>query len=200
MNAWQPLLDWWFGATEASAGEVAARRQGLWFGYRAEQDEEARRLFGEPCTAALAGGLQDWAEQPRGWLALILLLDQLPRMIHRGTPQAFAGDVRGRELVRQGLARGFAAELTPIQRVFIYLVLEHAEDLALQDEAVNLFAALRDQAPTSEQQLFANYLDFAERHRQVIQRFARFPHRNALLGRASTAAEQAFLEEPGSRF
>ncbi|WP_394561332.1 DUF924 family protein [Aquipseudomonas alcaligenes] len=200
MNAWQPLLDWWFGATEASAGEVAARRQGLWFGYRAEQDEEARRLFGEPCAAALAGGLQDWAEQSQGWLALILLLDQLPRMIHRGTPQAFAGDARGRELVRQGLARGFAAELAPIQRVFAYLVLEHAEDLALQDEAVSLFAALRDQAPASEQQLFANYLDFAERHRQVIQRFARFPHRNPLLGRASTAAEQAFLKEPGSRF
>lgn len=200
MNAWQPLLDWWFGAAEASAGEVAARRQGLWFGYRAEQDEEARRLFGEPCAAALAGGLQDWAEQPQGWLALILLLDQLPRMIHRGTPQAFAGDARARELVRQGLVRGFAAELAPIQRVFVYLVLEHAEDLALQDEAVSLFAALRDQAPASEQQLFTNYLDFAERHRQVIQRFARFPHRNALLGRASTVAEQAFLEEPGSRF
>ncbi|MDD0845288.1 DUF924 family protein [Pseudomonas sp. Gutcm_11s] len=200
MNAWQPLLDWWFGATEASAGEVAARRQGLWFGYRAEQDDEARRLFGEPCAAALSGGLQDWAEQPQGWLALILLLDQLPRMIHRGTPQAFAGDARARALVRQGLERGLAEQLPAIQRVFVYLVLEHAEDLALQDEALRLFTALLDQASANECQLFANYLDFAGRHRQVIQRFGRFPHRNAILGRGSTASELAFLEEPGSRF
>ncbi len=199
MGAWQPLLDWWFGSAE-TAVEAAAQRNALWFGYRAEQDDEARRLFDELCATALAGGLQEWAEQPQGWLALILLLDQLPRMLHRGTPQAFAGDARARLLVRQGLELGFDAALPVIQRVFVYLVLEHAEDLALQDEAVERFTALRDQAARREWSLFAGYLDFAERHYQVIRRFGRFPHRNEALGRLSTAEELAFLREPGSRF
>jgi uncharacterized protein (DUF924 family) len=197
--AWQPLLDWWFGSAE-TAGEVAAQRNGLWFGYRPEQDDEARRLFGAQCAEALAGGLQEWTEHPQGRLALILLLDQLPRMIHRGTPQAFAGDLRARALLCEGLQRGFDAELPLIRRVFAYLVLEHAEDLALQDEAVSRFAELRDLAAAGERQLFANYLDYAERHRQVIRRFGRFPHRNAILGRVSSVEERAFLEEPGSRF
>lgn len=199
MSAWQPLLDWWFGSA-ATAAEVAAQRNSLWFGCRGEQDDEARRLFGEPCARALAGGLQEWAEQPQGWLALVLLLDQLLRMLHRGTPQAFAGDARARLLVRQGLELGFDAALPVIQRVFVYLVLEHAEDLALQDEAVERFTALRDQSSSHERSLFAGYLDYAERHHQVIRRFGRFPHRNETLGRPSTAEELAFLREPGSRF
>ena len=199
MSAWQPLLDWWFGPAE-SAGEVAAQRNGLWFGYRAEQDDQARHLFGVQCAEALAGGLQDWAEQPDGWLALILLLDQLPRMIHRGTPQAFAGDARARLVLRAGLQRGFDSELVPIRQIFPYLVLEHAEDLALQGEAIARFTRLRDQAADDERELFAGFLDFAERHHEVIRRFGRFPHRNMILGRACTAEELAFLEQPGSRF
>ncbi|MDX5374115.1 MAG: DUF924 domain-containing protein [Pseudomonadaceae bacterium] len=199
MQPWQPLLDWWFGAGE-SAAAVAASRSQLWFGYRAEQDEQARALFGEPCAAALGGGLQDWAECPEGWLALILLLDQLPRMLHRGTPQAFAGDARARQVVRRGLAQGWDERLPAIRRVFVYLVLEHAEDLALQDEAVQRFGALRDAAAAAERELFEGYLDYAERHRAVIRRFGRFPHRNAILGRGDTAPETAFLQEPGSRF
>src|SRR5688572_14293629 len=139
MPAWQPLLDWWFGSAE-TASEVAAQRNGLWFGYRATQDDEARERFGALCEQALGGGLQDWAQQPDGRLALILLLDQLPRMIHRGTPRAFAGDRRAQVLLREGLAAGFDSELPPIHRVFAYLVLEHAEDLILQDEAVARFA------------------------------------------------------------
>jgi uncharacterized protein (DUF924 family) len=199
MPAWQPLLDWWFGAGQTAAA-VAGQRSQLWFGYRAEQDETARQRFGDLCAEALAGGLQDWARQANGWLALLLLLDQLPRMIHRGTPQAFAGDARARELVRAGLERNLDAELPAIRRVFVYLVLEHAEDLALQDEAVVRFGELCEQVVVAEHQLFEGYLDFAERHRAVIRRFGRFPHRNAMLGRTSTPDEATFLTEPGSRF
>lgn len=199
MPAWQPLLDWWFGDAEA-ASAVAAQRGKLWFGYQASQDAEACERFGELSAQALAGGLQDWAEQAEGWLALILLLDQLPRMIHRATPQAFAGDTRAQQLVRRGLAQGLARQLPAIRQVFVYLVLEHAEDLATQDLAVERFDALREQAPAAERQLFANYLDYAVRHRQVIARFGRFPHRNTILARASTPDELAFLAEPGSRF
>lgn len=196
---WQPLLDWWFGPA-GSAAEVAAARSGLWFGKQDSQDREARERFGDWVEQALAGGLGDWVEQPQGWLALILLLDQLPRMIHRDGPQAFAGDARARQEVLEGLAVGREAALAPIQRVFVYLVLEHAEDLRLQDEALHRFVCLLDAAPASERGLFAGYLDYAERHQRIIARFGRFPHRNAILGRPSSAEESAFLREPGSRF
>ncbi|AWT11802.1 DUF924 domain-containing protein [Stutzerimonas frequens] len=196
---WQELLHWWFGQG-TSASEIAAEKQRLWFGYRPEQDAEARERFGALVEQALNGELQDWAELPEGWLALVLLLDQLPRMIHRDTPRAFAGDERAQQLVRDGLAHGGDMLLSPIQRVFIYLVLEHAENLAVQDLAVAHFTALRDIAAEHEQVLFAGFLDYAERHRDVISRFGRFPHRNAILGRDSSDAERSFLQQPGSSF
>jgi len=196
---WQDLLHWWFGQG-TSATEIAAEKQRLWFGYRPQQDAEARERFGALVEQALNGDLQDWAELPEGWLALVLLLDQLPRMIHRDTPRAFAGDERAQQLVRDGLAHGGDMLLSPIQRVFIYLVLEHAESLAVQDLAVAHFTALRDIAAEHEQALFRDFLDYAERHREVISRFGRFPHRNAILGRDSSDAEQSFLQQPGSSF
>ncbi|AVX11578.1 DUF924 domain-containing protein [Stutzerimonas stutzeri] len=196
---WQDLLHWWFGQG-TSASEIAAEKQRLWFGYRPEQDAEARERFGALVEQALNGELEDWAELPEGWLALVLLLDQLPRMIHRDTPRAFAGDERAQQLVRDGLAHGGDMLLSPIQRVFIYLVLEHAENLAVQDLAVAHFTALRDIAAEHEQALFRDFLDYAERHREVISRFGRFPHRNAILGRDSSDAEQSFLQQPGSSF
>lgn len=196
---WQDLLHWWFGQG-TSATEIAAEKQRLWFGYRPQQDAEARERFGALVEQALNGDLQDWAELPEGWLALVLLLDQLPRMIHRDTPRAFAGDERAQQLVRDGLAHGGDMLLSPIQRVFIYLVLEHAENLAVQDLAVAHFTALRDIAAEHEQALFRDFLDYAERHREVISRFGRFPHRNANLGRDSSDAEQSFLQQPGSSF
>lgn len=200
MQPWQPLLDWWFGADHGTASEVAAARQQLWFGKRESQDQEANERFGALVEQALAGGLQSWRDTPQGWLALLILLDQLPRMIFRDTPRAFAGDVRARPLLRDGLAGGLDRALAPIQRVFAYLIFEHAEELALQNRAVELFRRLLGEANADERALFASYLDFAERHQQVIARFGRFPHRNAILGRASTDEEQAFLREPGSRF
>jgi uncharacterized protein (DUF924 family) len=196
---WQDLLHWWFGQG-TSATEIAAEKQRLWFGYRPQQDAEARERFGALVEQVLNGDLQDWAELPEGWLALVLLLDQLPRMIHRDTPRAFAGDERAQQLVRDGLAHGGDMLLSPIQRVFIYLVLEHAENLAVQDLAVAHFTALRDIAAEHEQALFRDFLDYAERHRDVISRFGRFPHRNAILGRDSSDAEQSFLQQPGSSF
>jgi len=196
---WQPLLDWWFGPS-SQAAEVVAQKHGLWFAKRTTQDAEARERFGVFVAEALAGGLDDWCAEPEGWLALLLLLDQLPRMIHRDTPRAFAGDARARELALAGLAAGREAQLPAIRQVFVYLVLEHAEDLALQDEAVRRFRQLHEQTAPAELAAFAGFLDYAERHRVVIARFGRFPHRNAILGRPSTAAEQAFLAEPGARF
>ena len=196
---WQPLLDWWFGQSE-SPDEIAADKGKLWFGKKDSQDLEARERFGVFVDQALAGELTEWTQRPEGWLALVLLLDQLPRMIFRDTPKAFSGDLRAQKLVAQGIAADFDRQLKPIQRVFIYLVFEHCENLAVQNEAVSRFIDLVAEQPESERAVFADNLDYAERHRKVIARFGRFPHRNAVLGRESTAEELAFLKEPGSRF
>lgn len=200
MQPWQPLLDWWFGTAPGSAGEVAAARQGLWFGKRDSQDEEARERFAAWVEQALAGELQGWQATAPGWLARLILLDQLPRMIFRDTPRAFAGDPLAQALLQRGLEQGLDRQLASIERVFAYIVFEHAEDLVLQERAVELFGELHQQAGADERSLFAGFLDFAERHRRVIARFGRFPHRNLILGRVSSDEEQAFLREPGSRF
>ena len=196
---WQPLLEWWFGTSE-SAKEVAAQKGRLWFGKRDSQDLEARERFGDWVEQALAGGLTEWAQRPEGWLALVLLLDQLPRMIFRDSPKSFSGDLRAQALVAQGIAADFDRQLQPIQRVFIYLVLEHCEHLAVQNECISRYIELVAQQPEDDRALFADYLDYAEKHQKVIAQFGRFPHRNAVLGRESTAEELAFLSKPGSRF
>ena len=195
----QALLDWWFG-TALDANEVAAQRNALWFGKSACQDVDSENRFGGLVRQALDGGLQEWAREPQSWLALILLLDQLPRMIFRDTPRAYAGDARAQQLVRQGLEAGFDRQLPRIERVFVYIVLEHAEDLASQNQAVRLYEALQGESGESEKVLFAGYLAYARKHQVVVECFGRFPHRNAILGRPSTAEEAQFLTEPGSRF
>ncbi|MDQ0124451.1 uncharacterized protein (DUF924 family) [Pseudomonas lini] len=196
---WQPLLDWWFGSS-GSAREVAAQKGKLWFGKRDSQDLDARKRFGDWTGQALAGGLTEWMQHPEGWLALVLLLDQIPRMIFRDSPKSFAGDLRAQALVAQGIAADFDWQLRPIERVFIYLVFEHCENLAVQNEAVSRYIDLVAQQPESDRTLFNDFLNYAEKHQQVIARFGRFPHRNAVLGRESTAEELAFLSKPGSRF
>ncbi len=196
---WQPLLDWWFGTAETSRA-IAADKGKLWFGKRDSQDLEARKRFGDWVEQALVGGLTEWAQRPEGWLALVLLLDQLPRMIFRESPKAFSGDLRAQKLVAQGIAADFDRQLQPIQRVFIYLVFEHSENLAVQNECISRYIDLVAQQPASDRELFSDYLDYAERHQKVIAQFGRFPHRNAVLGRESTAEELEFLSKPGSRF
>lgn len=193
----QPLLDWWFGSAE-TPDEIAAEKNKLWFGKH--HDRQARERFGDQVDQALAGGLTDWAQHPEGWLALVILLDQFPRMIFRDTPKAFSGDLRAQALVAQGLAAGFDRQLKPIQRVFIYLVLEHCENLAVQNEAVSRFIDLVREQPEADRAVFESNLDYAERHQKIIARFGRFPHRNGVLGRESTAEEVEFLKGPGSRF
>ena len=142
-----------------------------------------------------------WAEVPVGRLALILLLDQLPRNIHRDTPAAFAQDAKARDLCLRGLSLGADKALSPLARVFFYLPLEHAESREQQARSVALFEALADeQADGPARETFEGFADFARRHQVIIQRFGRFPHRNAILGRTSTPEEAEFLQQPGSGF
>jgi uncharacterized protein (DUF924 family) len=186
------VLEFWFGAP--GSDEHGLMRK-CWFEKDPAFDEEIRRRFLTLLDEAAAGRLDGWADRPESLLALIVLLDQFPRNLFRNTPRAFATDARALALAQQAVAQGFDAQLMPVARAFIYLPFEHCEELDTQDRAVTLFAAL---AKHSEK--FASYLDYAERHRDVIRRFGRFPHRNAILGRTSTPEEIEFLARPGSGF
>ncbi|AMA47451.1 DUF924 family protein [Pseudomonas monteilii] len=194
---WQPLLEWWFG-WGTSAQAVADEKSTLWFGKH--HDVEAYERFGEWVEQALDGGLDEWQQSPQGWLGLILLLDQLPRMIYRDTPRAFEGDRRAQVVAMQGLQQNWDYQLLPIQRAFVLLVLEHSEVLDWQQLSVERHQALLGEQPESQRRLFEGFLDYAEQHQRIIERFGRFPHRNLVLGRPSTSEEMDFLLEPGSRF
>ncbi|HHQ4938926.1 TPA: DUF924 family protein [Aeromonas veronii] len=200
MQPWQPLLALWFG-DEADDVLRATRQAPLWWGKSSETDALLASRFGEQAEAAAKGSLAHWADAPSGRLALILLLDQLPRNIHRGTPAAFAQDPLARDLCLKGLSIGADKSLSPLERVFFYLPLEHAESREQQARSVALFEALAaEQAGTPAQAAFAGFADFARRHQVIIERFGRFPHRNDILGRTSTQEEAAFLLQPGSGF
>jgi uncharacterized protein (DUF924 family) len=193
------VLAFWFGPP-GSAAEVAGQKSKLWFGKSPENDLAVIDHFSATLLAATAGQLDHWTSTPRGRLALIIVLDQFPHHIYRDQPQAFATDPQALTQSLAALTVGEDRQLAPIERVFLYLPLEHAESLDLQDRAVSLYGKLAHEAATDERALFDNFLDYARRHRDVVARFGRFPHRNAILGRASTPDELEFLKQPGSRF
>jgi uncharacterized protein (DUF924 family) len=193
------VLDFWFGAT-GPAAEVAARQRALWFAKSAANDQIVVERFAETLVAAGKGELDDWAASPRGRLALIVVLDQFPHHIHRDHGQSFAYDALSLALAMEMIQLGEDAQVAPIERVFVYLPLEHAESMAMQDLSVALYEALANEAAAAERGLFDGFLDYARKHRDVVARFGRFPHRNELLGRTSTAEEIEFLKQPGARF
>jgi uncharacterized protein (DUF924 family) len=192
MNA-QDVLDFWFGAPDSAAFGQPRR---AWFVKKDAFDAEVRARFGAAIDDALAGGLRAWdAQGPQGVLARILVLDQFTRNAYRNTARAFAGDALALDAARQLVDAGQDRALAPWQRAFVYMPFEHAEDPFMQERAVELFSVLAAEHPG-----FDDSLGYAHRHREVIARFGRFPHRNAILGRASTPEEEVFLRQPGSRF
>lgn len=184
------VLDFWFA--EANAAR--------WFVTDTAFDEEIREHFGHSVNAAADGRLDGWAETPAGWLALLILLDQCPRNLYRGDPRAWAQDVKAQRVVLSGIARGDDRRLLALQRVFAYMPLEHAENMDLQQLAVEQFGALCLEAPQEQRERFEGFFEYARRHREVIARFGRFPHRNAALGRSSTPEELLYLAQADSGF
>jgi uncharacterized protein (DUF924 family) len=182
MTSWSfdEILAFWF----------ADENRPRWFAPEPAFDAEIARRFGPLIEEAADGRLALWAREPPGSLALCLLLDQFPRNCWRGTPRAYAYDGFAQRAAGDALANDHDRELRPEERLFLYLPFEHSEDLADQERSVALMATLGD----------AGWLDYAVRHRDIIARFGRFPHRNAVLGRASTPEEEAFLLEPNSSF
>jgi uncharacterized protein (DUF924 family) len=181
------ILAFWFGP-------VPHAERAEWFRKDGAFDASIRGRFGAAVEAAIGGAYEDWSATPHGALALILLLDQFPRNIHRGTPRAFDGDARALEIAGRAVGAGHDRALDAFERWFCYLPFEHAESLAAQERSLALFAALAAETGRRDP------LVWAEKHAVIVRRFGRYPHRNAILGRASTPEEVAFLREPGSSF
>jgi uncharacterized protein (DUF924 family) len=183
----QAILAFWFGPVPHAA-------RGEWFRKDAAFDAAIDGQFGAAIGIALAGGFGEWCRDAEGALARVLLLDQFTRNVFRDTPRAFAGDPRALATAEEAVAQGHDRALDPFQRWFLYLPYEHSESPAMQERSLALFGALA--ATTGDR----GPLEWAEKHAAVIRRFGRYPHRNGILGRASTPEEEAFLREPGSRF
>ena len=177
----QTVLDFWF----------APGREDQWFAKDSSFDAEVRQVLEPLYRLATSGALDAWQVDGPGCLALVLLLDQVPRNLFRDDPRAFASDAQALAVTRLALDRGFDRDLRQVERLFLYLPLEHSESLADQEHCVTLTEAL-DEDPS--------WCDYAKMHRDIIARFGRFPHRNAALDRATTAEEAAFLDEPNSSF
>ena len=193
------ILEFWFGHDSDDA-RVADTHAALWWSKDATLDATVQQRFRPTLDAAVSGSLDSWADTALGRLALIILTDQFTRNMFRNTPQSFAYDGLARHWCREGLKLRTDLELRPIQRVFFYLPLEHSEELADQDLSVAQFRKLLHEVAPQWRRVFEDYLNFALRHREIIARFGRFPHRNAILKRDSSASEQAFLLEQGSSF
>jgi len=201
----QDLLLFWFGPRPYAAAQVQQHSR-LWFGepgapeLTPQTDELMRERYGELTLIAEQGKLAHWESSPRRRLALILLFDQFSRNIYRGSARAYAQDLEALSLTVSGMQLGADATLDPVERLFFYMPLMHAESLDVQDESVAAFRRLMEEAAADLHRIFQASLDAAVQHRDVIARFGRFPHRNDALGRESTPEEVEWLDTEGSDF
>lgn len=195
----QEILDFWFGPIK-TVDDFPKDKIILWFGKKDDIDKDMRNQYEYLVQAAANHELDTWTSTPQGRLALIILLDQMPRNIYRDTPQAFAYDAQAVQLTLDGFEKGDDQNLLPIERAFFYFPLMHAENTELQELSVKKYKTLVPSAPASLRSNYKSYEDFALRHYDVIMKFGRFPHRNKVLCRQSTREELDFLKTPGSSF
>jgi uncharacterized protein (DUF924 family) len=194
------VLSYWFGdAPDGSLDELRARTR-FWFARNGAVDAEVTKRFASLVERAQRGELDEWAKTPKGRLALIILLDQFPRNLHRDSKEAFATDLPALRLTLEGLDAGVDRELGTAERLVFYLPLVHSEELAHQERAVELFRRNRDEGRSDLVPELETALGVIDRHRYIVERFGRFPHRNEVLGRESTVEELAFLAGPNSAF
>ncbi len=170
------IIHFWFEETEPQ----------LWFQSHPEFDEEVRERFGVTHEMADDGLCNAWSVDAEGALALVILLDQFPRHMYRGTPKAFATDERALLVAKQAVHKGFDQIMEPVKRGFLYLPFQHSENLLDQERSVELYGSMKDENPAGD--------IYARRHYEPIKRFGRFPHRNEILGRESTEEEIEFLK------
>jgi uncharacterized protein (DUF924 family) len=185
------ILEFWFG--NPARKEYGKPRE-IWFTKNPKFDRQLQTQFLADYELAVAGKLDDWQDSPQSCLALIILLDQFPRNMFRGTPQAFATDDRALAMAKYAIEQQYDRQLLPVQAWFVYLPFEHSENLVEQNQSVQLFERLKDDLDSEIA------IASAIHHREIIDRFGRFPHRNQILGRRTTQAEAEFLQQPGSSF
>ncbi|HTD13061.1 MAG TPA: DUF924 family protein [Steroidobacteraceae bacterium] len=204
MDDARSVRDFWFGRVPLSAGALEQRMR-FWFGagdseLRARRDEQIRVRFGAVFDKAITGALASWADGPRRRLSLVIVLDQFPRNMFRGSARAFAYDGQALGLTLSGMQSAADAALDVIERLFFYMPLQHAENSEAQEESVAAYRRLLSEAPAQLLGPFQASLRSAENHRRIIARFGRFPYRNAALGRASSPEEQDWLRHGGESF
>lgn len=189
------ILEFWFGDAPEEEGRPSGTE--LWFGRSARVDRTIEKRFGRLLQKGKAGDLDGWAASPRGRLALIILLDQFSRNIHRETPEAYAADEKALALCLDGLDDEVDRKLGFLERLFFYMPAMHSESTDDQLTSVEIFGELAAEAPPEVKPTCQSFLKHAERHRDIVERFERFPHRNSILGRQSTPEESAFLQQTG---
>jgi len=189
----------WFGVLKTPA-DFPREKVAFWFMKNDNVDRLIREAYLSILEDTLQGLFEDWKKTPRGYLCMILVLDQFPRHIYRNKPQSFAQDPLALELVLKGIEKGIDQDLFPVERMFFYMPLQHSEDLKNQERSVALYTDLLEDVHQMMKPPFLEFLKYAKMHLDVIKRFGRFPHRNAILSRPSTPEEEAFLKTPGSSF
>ncbi len=189
----QEILRYWFGVLDVEDIDLQQKTK-LWFEGGKDIDKDIQNLFEQQIIEASEKKLDFWQETPKGRLALILLMDQFTRNVYRGTPEAFAFDDMAQKLALDGIALGHDLELLPIERVFFYLPLEHAENRDLQKLCIEKMRALLPLVSKEQNPYFIQFENYAQKHYEIIKKFGRFPYRNKVLDRTSTPEEKAFLE------
>jgi uncharacterized protein (DUF924 family) len=204
MDEARQVRDFWFGKLPTTP-QALEQRLSLWFpGDLSEdalrtRDDVIRKRFGNLVERAAKGELASWADSPRRCLSLIVLLDQFPRNIYRGTAQAFAYDDQALALTLSGMQSAADGALDVVERIFFYMPLQHCEARDVQDESVAAYRRLLAEAPEEFHDVFAGAVQSAEQHRSIIEKFGRFPHRNEAMGRVSTPDEEAWLQSDANR-
>jgi len=202
MDEARQVRDFWFGKLPLSA-QALKQRLGFWFpgdesaDVVRDRDEAIRVHFGKLAERAAQGELTSWADSPRRCLSLIILLDQFPRNLYRGTARAFACDEQALAITLAGMQSAADGALDIVERIFFYMPLQHSEVRDVQDESVAAYRRLLMEAPQELHGAFEDALKSAEQHRSIVERFGRFPHRNRVLARVSTAEEEAWLGRMG---
>ena len=188
----EAILSFWFRESELTAPQIDHRME-IWFGEDPVFDHEIEKEFADDVDAACAGQLDHWAVDPHGRLALIIMIDQFRRNIYRNTADAFSKDRQALKLCVEGAMEKKDRGLTPIQRVFFYMPLQHAESAKVQAKSLELYNRLAETVSPTDRETFLTVAQFAELHKDIIDQFGRFPHRNKLLNRENTAEEAEYL-------
>lgn len=193
----QDILKFWFQETDSEKLGTTMKR---WFDPDKKFDNEIKSKFSDTVEDALNGKLEDWTSTIDGSLALILIYDQFTRNIHRNSGTAYTGDRRALAISKNIISLGYDKDLPLLQRLFLYMPFMHTEDKSAQKQSVELYTELANDAPSEVKKYFKDSLDFAKKHKEIIDTFGRFPHRNKDLGRESTKEENEFLKKKGRGF